>query len=202
MSDDQLPGFMPAHGNYRELLSYQKAEVVYDLTFRFCQRFLTRGDRTIDQMVQAARSGKQNIAEGSKASGTSKEMEIKLTNVARASLEELLVDYQDYLRVRDLRLWEKESKEAQFVRNLSNKPHTTYETYREFCETRPAEVVTNIAICLIHQANYLLDQQIRRLQQDFVKEGGLRERMTRARLEYRNRMGQAGKKGDGKGGAK
>src|SRR5580693_48243 len=106
------PGFIPPHGNYRELLSYQKAEVVYDLTFRFCQRFLSRGDRTIDQMVQAARSGKQNIAEGSKASGTSKETEIKLTNVARASLEELLLDYRDFLRVRDLRQWEKDSKEA------------------------------------------------------------------------------------------
>src|SRR5438128_12694801 len=116
------PGFIPPHGNYQELLSYQKAEVVYDLTYRFCQRFLNRGDRTIDQMVQAARSGKQNIVEGSKASGTSKEMEIKLTNVARASLEELLVDYQDFLRVRDLRLWEKDSKEARFVRNLGKKP--------------------------------------------------------------------------------
>ncbi len=180
-------GFIPPHGNYQELLSYQKAEVVYDLTFRFCQRFLSRGDRTIDQMVQAARSGKQNIVEGSKASLTSKEFEIKLTNVARASLEELLIDYQDFLRVRDLRLWDKNSKEALFVRKLGNRTHSTYETYREFCETRPAEVVANIAICLIHQANYLLDQQIRRLEQDFVKEGGLRERMTRARLQYRNK---------------
>ena len=107
MPTPEPPGFLPPHGNYQELLSYQKAEVVYDLTYRFCQRFLNRGDRTIDQMVQAARSGKQNIAEGSKASGTSKETEIKLTNVARASLEELLVDYHDFLRVRDLRLWEK-----------------------------------------------------------------------------------------------
>ena len=178
--------FLPPHGNYAELLSYQKAEVVYDLTFRFCERFLKRGDRTIDQMVQAARSGKQNIVEGSKASVTSKEMEIKLTNVARASLEELLVDYQDFLRVRDLKLWPKDSKEAQYVRRLGNKSHVTYETYREFCETRPAEVVANIALCLIHQTNYLLDQQLRRLERDFVKEGGLRERMTRARLQYRN----------------
>src|ERR1700722_12037239 len=135
------PGFIPPYGNYQELLSYQKAEVVYDLTYRFCQRFLNRGDRTIDQMVQAARSGKQNIAEGSQASGTSKETEIKLTNVARASLEELLVDYRDFLRVRDLRLWEKDSKEALFVRQLGKQPHVTYETYRDFCETRPAEVV-------------------------------------------------------------
>jgi four helix bundle suffix protein len=187
----EQPGFIPAHGNYQELLSYQKAEVVYDLTYRFCQRFLSKGDRTVDQMVQAARSGKQNIAEGAKASGTSKETEIKLMNVARASLEELLVDYRDFLRVRDLRLWDKNSREAQFVRTLGNKPHVTYEAFREFCDTRPAEVVANIALCLIHQANYLLDQQIRRLEQDFVKEGGLRERMTRVRLQYRNGTNKA-----------
>src|SRR5438034_9268031 len=101
------PGFIPPHGNYQELLSYRKAEIVYDITFRFCQRFLTKGDRTVDQMIQAARSGKQNIAEGSKAAATSKETEIKLTNVARASLEELLIDYRDFLRVRDLPLCDK-----------------------------------------------------------------------------------------------
>ena len=154
MSED---GFIPPHGNYRELLSYQKAEVVYDLTFHFCQRFLKKGDRTIDQMVQAARSGKQNILEGSKASGTSKEMEIKLTNVARASLEELLEDYRDFLRVRDLAVWKKDSKEAIYVRKLGNKSHVSYESYRDFCKTRPAEVVANIALCLIHQTNYLLE---------------------------------------------
>jgi four helix bundle suffix protein len=138
-------------------------------------------------MVQAARSGKQNIVEGSQASGTSKEMEIKLIGVARASLEELLVDYRDFLRVRDLRLWDKDSREAQFVRRLGRGPHVTYETYREYCETRPAEVVANIALCLIHQTNYLLDQHLRRLEMDFVQQGGLRERMTRARLESRQR---------------
>jgi four helix bundle protein len=143
-SNTDQPGFIPPFGNYQELLSYQKAEVVYDLTYRFCKRFLSRGDRTIDQMIQAARSGKQNIVEGSKASGTSKEMEIKLTNVARASLEELLVDFRDFLRVRDLQLWSKNSKETQFVRKLGNEPHVTYEAYREFCETRSAEVVANI----------------------------------------------------------
>lgn len=178
--------FIPPHGNYQELLSYQKAEVVYDLTFRFCERFLKKNDRTIDQMVQAARSGKQNIVEGSKASGTSKEMEIKLTNVARASLEELLEDYRDYLRVRDFAMWDKDSKEALFVRRLGARPNTSYETYRTYVQDRPAEVIANIAICLIHQANYLLDQQIRRLEQDFLKEGGLRERMTRARLQVRD----------------
>lgn len=188
INDPQDTTIILPHGNYQELLSYQKAEVIYDLTFRFCEKHLKRGDRTIDQMVQAARSGKQNIVEGSKASGTSKEMEIKLTNVARASLEELLEDYRDYLRVRDLAIWEKDSKEAQYVRKLGNKSHTTYETYREFVDTRSAEVVANIALCLIHQANYLLDQQIRRLEQDFLKEGGLRERMTKARLQAREQQ--------------
>jgi four helix bundle suffix protein len=178
--------FLPPHGNYAELLSYQKAEIVYDITFRFCQRFLAKDGRTTDQMVQAARSGKQNIAEGSKASVTSKEMEIKLTNVARSSLEELLIDYHDYLRVRDRRIWEKDSKEAQYVRRLGNQPHVTFEAYREFCETRSDEVVANIAICVIHQTNYLLDRQVRRLESDFVEQGGLRERMTQARLQYRN----------------
>lgn len=180
-------GFIPPHGNYRELLSYQKAEIIYDLTYGFCQRFLQRGDRTIDQMVQAARSGKQNILEGSKASGTSKETELKLTNVARASLEELLADYEDYLRTRHHPIWPKDSREALFVRRLGHKPHSSYETYRSYCETRPAAVVANIALCLIHQANFLLDQQLRRMEQDFLREGGIRERMSRARLQSRQR---------------
>jgi four helix bundle suffix protein len=178
--------FIPPHGNYSELLSYQKAEVVYGLTFRFCQRFLNRGDRTIDQMVQAARSGKQNIVEASKASGTSKETEIKLTNVARASLEELLEDYQDFLRVRDFEVWEKNSKKALYVCKLGSRPNQTFEIYRVYLETRPPQVVANIALCLIRQTNYLLDQQLRRLEKEFVENGGLRERMTRARLNYRN----------------
>jgi four helix bundle suffix protein len=187
MNSPDQRGFIPPHGAYQKLLSYQKAEVVYDLTFHFCERFLKRGDRTIDQMIQAARSGKQNIAEGSQASGGSKEMEVKLTSVARASLEELLADYQDFLRARDFRIWPKDSKEAQYVRKLGYRRPITYETYREFCETRSAEVVANIAICLIHQTNYFLDRQIRRLEQDFIKEGGLRERMTRARLQHRKK---------------
>jgi four helix bundle suffix protein len=187
MNNADEPGFLPPHGNYEELLSYQKAEVIYDLTYRFCRRFLDSRDRTVDQMVQAARSGKQNIAEGSKAAVTSKEIELKLTNVARASLEELLLDYQDYLRVRDLRQWDKNSKEALYVRKLAQQTPLTFEVFREFCETRSDEVVANIAICLIHQANYLLDQQIKWQEQDFIKEGGLRERMTRVRLENRNK---------------
>lgn len=181
-------GFIPTHGNYRQLLSYQKAEVIFDITFQFCRRFLVKPDRTIDQMIQAARSGKQNIAEGSMASGTSTETEIKLIGVARASLEELLVDYQDYLRVRDLPLWQKDSKEALYVRSLGRQghgSHETYETYRSFVETRPAEVVANIAICLIHQSNFLLDRQLKSLERRFLAAGGIRERMTKARLQHR-----------------
>jgi four helix bundle suffix protein len=177
--------FLPKHGNYQELKAFQKAEVVYDLTVRFARKYLGRGDRTVDQMVQAARSGKKNILEGSKASKTSKEMEIKLTNVARASLEELLDDYLDYLRSRDLLLWPKDSREALYARRLGTKQPQTFELYREIFETRPPEVVANIAICLINQANYLIDRQIARLEKDFIQQGGLRERMTRARLEHR-----------------
>ncbi len=170
----------------RRLLSFQKAEVVYDITFRFAHKYLSKGDRTVDQMIQSARSGKQNILEGSKAETTSKETEIKLTNVGRASLEELLADYRDYLRVRELRLWDKDSQEALFVREMGRQTTQTFEVYREFVETRPAEVIANIAICLIHQTNYLLDQQLKTLEKEFLEQGGLRERMTRARLNYRN----------------
>jgi four helix bundle suffix protein len=209
-------GFIPPHGGYQELLSYQRSAVVYDATVAFCRDFFHKYDRTIDQMVQAARSGKQNIIEGSMASGTSKETELKLTSVARASLEELLEDYRDFLRTRQVQEWDKNSKEALFVRNLaagkiqlnedgtkatkgtdeqqnmSRSSHkspdpVTYDTFRSF-ESRPAEVRANVIICLIHQTNYLLDQQIRKLEQDFLNEGGLRERMTRARIDSRNRQ--------------
>jgi four helix bundle suffix protein len=141
-------------------------------------------------MIQAARSGKQNIAEGARAAPTSKETEIKLTNVARASLEELLLDYQDYLRVNNLRQWPKDSKEAMYVRKLGRQDNVSYETYRDICESRPAEVVAKIAICVIRQAGYLLDQHLRRLEQDFLKTGGVRERMTRARTEARRSDGR------------
>ncbi len=163
------------------------ARIVYDGTVLFCGRFLKKGDRTYDQMVRAARSGKQNILEGSQASGTSKETEIKLINVARASLEELLEDYRDHLRVNDRPLWAKDSKEALFVRRLGAKKDRSFETYRTYLESRPAGVVANIMVCLVHQTNYLLDQQIRQLEKAFVQEGGLRERMTRARLDERAR---------------
>jgi len=136
-------------------------------------------------MIQAARSGKQNIVEASQASGTSKETEIKLINVARAILEELLEDYRDFLRVRDSCLRAKDNREALFVRKLGARKDSTYETYRPYVETRSAEIVANILICLIHQTNYLLDQLLRKLAKDFVEQGGLRERMTRARLAQR-----------------
>ena len=182
--------FIPPHGGYKNLLSYRKAEIVYDATVKFCDRFIDKKSRTHDQMVQAARSGNKNIAEGSQASGTSKEAEIKLVNVARASLEELLGDYRDYLRQRGLRLWEKESKEALFVRKLGAKNDASYDSYKTYVESRPPEVVANILICLIHQTNYLLDQQLRQLEKAFLQEGGLRERMTRARLAERARQNQ------------
>ena len=187
---------LPPRGDYQTLLSFQKAEIVYDITFRFAHKFLSRSDRTVDQMIQSARSGKKNILEGSKAALTSKETEIKLTNVARASLEELLDDYKDYLRARDLKIWDKDSKEAQYVRKLGRKTPQTYEDYREFVETRPPEVVANIALCLIHQTNYLIDQQLRRLEKDFLEHGGPRERMTRARLQYRNKPPQSNESHD------
>ncbi len=177
---------IPPHGDYQTLLSYQKAEVVYDITFRFAHKHLAKGDRTIDQMIQSSRSGKQNILEGSKAGLTSTEMEIKLTNVARASLEELLADYRDYLRVRDHAIWEKESREARFVRQMGRKTPQSYELYRDLVESRPPEVVANLTICLIHQTNYLIDQQLRGLEKRFLDNGGIRERMTRARIENRN----------------
>lgn len=178
-------GFIPPHGNYKELLSYKKALIVYDATILFCQRFMNSRDRTVDQMVQAARSGKQNIIEGSMASGTSKETEIKLTNVARASLEELLEDYKDFIRNHKGEIWDKSSKQALYVRKLAYVANESIETYREFLETRDEIVCANIILCHINQCNYLLDQQIRRLEQDFINQGGLRERMTQARKNKR-----------------
>jgi four helix bundle suffix protein len=184
-------GFIPKHGGYHDLLSYKKSVIVYDATVFFCDRYIERWSRTRDQMVQAARSGKQNIIEGSMASGTSKETEIKLTNVARASLEELLEDYRDFLRTKMHPLWDKESREALFVRKLGKSQPDgsceSYETYRTFFETRPPEVMANILICLIHQTNYLLDRLLKQLEAAFLKEGGLRERMTRARLDARGK---------------
>lgn len=178
---------IPPHGGYRELQSYQMSEIVYDATIVFCDRFIDRRSRTHDQMVQAARSGKQNIAEGSMASGTSKKTELKLIGVARASLEELLLDFQDFLRQRRLPLWGKEHEQALAVRKLAHKKDRSYLTYKTYVEASPPEVAANTMICLIHQANYLLDQQLRALEKAFLKEGGFTERLYRVRSERRKK---------------
>src|SRR5580658_9008690 len=180
--------FIPPHGGYENLLSFQKARIVYDGTVRFCERFLKKSDRTYDQMVQAARSGKQNILEGSQASGTSKEAEIKLTGVARASLEELLEDYRDFLRLRGLQEWPKDHPYTRRLRQLNRQPDAHYETFQKGIEHPNLAIAANVMIGLIKVTNYLLDRQLQRLEQDFLQEGGLRERMTRARLAARHRQ--------------
>jgi four helix bundle suffix protein len=178
-------GFIPKHGGYKKLLSFRKAEIVYDATVYFCDRFIDKRSRTHDQMVQAARSGKQNIIEGSMASATSKEMEIKLTNVARASLEELLTDYRDFLRVRGLQEWPSDHAYTVRLRELNRIPDASYATFRKGIENTDAAISANVIIGLIRVTSYLLDRQIRYLEQAFVKDGGLRERMTRVRLRQR-----------------
>jgi four helix bundle suffix protein len=181
-------GFIPTHGGYRNLFSYQKAEIIYDGTVYFTNRFFNKYDRTVGQMVQAARSGKQNIAEGSIASATSKETEIKLTNVARASLEELQIDYEDFLRTNKLPLWDKEHKLVARLRELNKSmPNPTYETFKKAIEHESPEICANTMITLIKICTYLLNQQIKQLEIAFVKEGGLRERMTKARIDERNK---------------
>lgn len=181
-------GFIPSHGGYAHLLSYRKAEIVYDATVYFCDRFFDKRDRTRDQMIQAARSGKQNIIEGSQASGTSKEFEIKLTRVARASLEELLADYRDFLRTRHIEEWDANHPYAQRLRRLNRLPDACYETFRKGIEHADPAICVNVIIGLIKVASYLLDRQIQRLEKDFVNAGGLRERMTAARLAVRARQ--------------
>ncbi|RJQ56439.1 MAG: four helix bundle protein [Nitrospiraceae bacterium] len=176
---------IPPHGGYRNLKSYQNSEIVYDATVAFCDRFIDRRSRTHDQMVQAARSGKQNIAEGSMASGTSKKTELKLIGVARASLEELLLDYQDFLRQKGLLLWEKDHEQAQKIRALAHEKNRSYVTYKTYVEAAPPETAANTLICLIHQANYLLDQQLRQLEKQFIEEGGFTERLYQVRSQAR-----------------
>ena len=172
---------IPSHGGYRGLRSFQHAELVYDATVKFCDRFINKRSRTHDQMVQAARSGRQNIAEGSQASGTSKKTELKLVGVARASLEELLLDYEDFLRQRRLTLWNKNHPTAHIVRGLAYAKDRSYMTYRTYIEEAPPEIAANTVICLIHQTNYLLDQQLRQLERAFLQEGGFTERLYRER---------------------
>ena len=204
---------IPPHGGYRNLRSFQCARTIYDATVIFCDRFIPRHSRTRDQMVQAARSAVQNIAEGSMASATSKKAELKLTGVARASLEELLLDYQDFLRQRGLRIWEKDSPEALAVRrkyktlrsdtsdrsDRSDRSDKSDRSDRSDPSDRAAppdpygiftatpEVAANTLICLINQASYLLGRQIRALEQQFLSHGGFTERLYRARTKHRGR---------------
>ncbi len=163
------------------------AEIVYDATVKFCERFVGKQSRTYEQMVQAGRSGKQNIVEGSMASGTSKKIELKLIGIARASLEELLQDFEDYLRQHNLPIWNKNDSRALRIRHLSKQTNRSYTTYKSYIENESAEVSANTIICLIHQTNFLLDQQTRKLEEQFLKEGGFTERMYRLRKVYRDK---------------
>ena len=171
-------------GGYRKLKVYRKTEVIYDLTYYFCKKYLKLGDRTIDQMVQAARSGKQNIVEGNEVAETSAETMLKLLGVARGSLQELLIDYEDYLRVRNLRLWADDSKEVDAMRKLGLE-HEDSAFFLELAQTRSDEVVANMVIVLIYQADALLNGYINRKYSDFLREGGFREKLTRERVKNR-----------------
>ena len=181
MSDND---FLPQRGNYRNLIAFQKAECLYDITYYFAHQYLAKGDRTIDQMIQAARSGKQNIAEGCSASTTSRETELKLINVARASFQELLIDYEDYLRVRNLEQWDSNHPKAIHTREVSLQ-HNDSAFYREAIAKTTDANIANIAITLLHQEDVLLRKLIDRLKQDFIQQGGIREEMYRARTQYR-----------------
>lgn len=183
MSD--IPKIVLPHGGYRSLIVYKKSDVVYQGTVTFCRRFLpARGDRTVDQMTQAARSCKQNIAEGSSASGTSKETEIKLTNVARATLDELIEDYLDWLKAHDAPVWPASDEKAKAARDFAVK-HAEWEAWKPIFETRPPETLANLMLTLCHQTRYLLDKMIAAQEEDFKKHGGVRERMHAARTAAR-----------------
>lgn len=171
---------IPHNGNYKNLLSYQKADVIHRLTYYFVKKYLHWSDRTCDQMIQAARSGKQNIIEGCAASTTSAKTEIKLVNVAKASLQELLEDYEDYLKTRGHRQWEEDSVELLKMRELGRQ-HNDAEYFMELAQTRPPETIANMCIVLIKQADYLLYRQLQRLGKDFLENGGFTERMYKLR---------------------
>ena len=181
----EVPKIVLPHGGYKNLIVYRKSDVIYEGTVLFCRRFLPpRGDRTVDQMIQAARSCKQNIAEGSAASGTSKETEIKLTNVARATLDELMEDYRDYLKRSNLHEWAPDSEKALAARDFA-KAHCDWSEWKEIFETRPAETLANLMLTLCNQASYMLGRMIERQEADFKKFGGVRERMHAARTAAR-----------------
>ncbi|NVO00676.1 MAG: four helix bundle protein [Geobacteraceae bacterium] len=187
------------HGGYRSLRSFQVTEIIYDATVSFCERFIDKRSRTIDQMVQAARSGRQNIAEGSRASAASSQTELRLVSVARASLDELLLDYEDFLRQRKLPLWGKDDPQAQAVRLIGRRNQTDQSdptdqsdaaAYEPWLAHRDPAIVANALICLIHQANYLLDRQIAVLEKQFISEGGYSERLAAARMQERQKQRQ------------
>lgn len=191
-------------GGYRRLRSFRVASIVYDATVSFCERFMDKRSRTVDQMVQAARSGRQNIAEGSRASAASSQTELRLVNVARASLDELLLDYEDFLRQRKLGRWGKNDPQAQHVRAMGNRgredrtdrsdstDRSDWVAYAPWLENPDVAVVANAVICLIHQANYLLDRQIEGLERQFIRDGGYTERLAAARMSERQRQESAG----------
>ena len=184
-------------GGYRGTASFETATIIYDGTYWFCEKFLDSRSRTVDQMVQAARSGRQNIAEGSRAAATSSQTELRLLNVARSSLEELLLDFEDYLRHRHLPLWAPDSPEALAVRRVPAgmkrdptdqvRPIDDWALYAPWLEHDDPSVRANALICLINQANYLLDRQIAALEKRFVEEGGYSERLAAARIAARSR---------------
>lgn len=178
--------FLQQRGNFRSLIAFQKAECIYDITFHFAHRFLQKGDRTIDQMIQAARSGKQNIAEGCSASITSRETEIKLLNVPKASFQELLLDFEDYLRVRNLRLWPTDDQKSRQLRKVCTS-HNDSSFYRDRLPDRSDEVIANLAITLIHQNDVMLRKLINAAEDSFIKEGGVREAMYKARSQWRDK---------------
>jgi len=184
-----LNALIPPHGGYKDLEAYKTAVIIYDATLAFCNRHMTyktnKSYRTYDQMVQAARSGKQNIAEASLASATSKKTEIKLIGVARASFGELLEDLEDFLRQRSLNMWHKNSSQAQAIRRLAYRPNKTYTTYKYYIENKNPEVAANSLICLIHQENYLLDQLLRTLEKEFLEKGGFTEALYNIRSQIR-----------------
>lgn len=177
--------FLPLRGNYRNLIAFQKAECIYDIAVLFTRKYLSMGDRTIDQMVQAARSGKQNIAEGCAASTTSRETEIKLLNVAKASLQELLLDFEDYLRLNGLSQWGVGNPRLEKLRKVctANNDSAYYRGIFDKCD---GEMVCNLAITLIHQTDVFLRKLIERAKSDFLQSGGIREQMSSGRRAYRN----------------
>jgi four helix bundle suffix protein len=192
-----MPKIRPS-GGYHDLRSFQIATIIYDATYWFCERFLEPRSRMSDQMVQAARSGRQNIAEGSRASATSSQTELRLTNVARASLEELLLDYEDFLRHRRLRKWAPDDPEALAVRRIgqdrsdpSDRSDQTdeqrYAIYAKWLDHADPAIRANALLCLINQANYLLDKQIEAMEAQFIEGGGYSEQLAVARLAERSR---------------